>query len=91
MGKTNPLNDDDLKQFVKLSQSKPETEQSWNLSIADVRSSAVETSNKTFDLSVKNPNLPEEAPLRSPQEILKEMEALDAETQTILKSIKELV
>lgn len=87
MGKTNPLNDDDLKEFVRLSLSKPETEQSWNLKIADVRSSAVET----YDLSVKNPNTPEEAPLRSPKAILAEMEALDAETNTILKSIKELI
>ena len=27
----------------------------------------------TFDLSVKNPNAPEEAPLRSPKEILDEI------------------
>ena len=45
----------------------------------------------TFDLSVKNPNLPEEAPLRAPDEILAEMEALDAETSSILNQIKELI
>jgi len=45
----------------------------------------------TCDLSVKNPNTPEEAPLRSPQEILAEMEALDKETYHILQSIKGLI
>ena len=43
------------------------------------------------DLSVKNPNAPEEAPLRAPEEILEEMVALDAETKDILQSIKSLL
>ena len=50
-----------------------------------------EVNNKTYDLSVKNPNLPEEAPLRDPKEILKEMEILDSQTNVILKSIKEFL
>ena len=41
-----------------------------------------------IDLSVKNPNTPEEAPLRSPEEILNEMETLDGETKDILRSLK---
>ncbi len=45
----------------------------------------------TFDLSVKNANTPEEAPLRSPEDILEEMERLDLETSSILESIKELI
>jgi len=45
----------------------------------------------SMDLSVKNPNTPEEAPLRAPAEILTEMESLDAETNVILKSIKSLI
>ena len=84
MGKTNPLNDDDLKEFVKLQKEMPETERSWNFPVADINE-------ETFDLSVKNPNLPEEAPLRSPAEILSEMERLDAETNAVLKSIKGLL
>ena len=39
---------------------------------------------KTYDLSVKNPNLPEEAPLRDPKEILKEMEVLDLKLMLFL-------
>ena len=84
MGKTNPLNDNDLKEFVALEKIKPETEKSWNLSIADIDLT-------TFDLSVKNPNKPEEAPLREPVLILEEMQALDEETNDILETLNELV
>ncbi len=84
MGKTNPLNDKDLEEFVTLSSSKGETEKSWNLKVADV-------DEDTCDLSVKNPNTPEEEPLRSPEDILAEMESLDTETNAILASIKELI
>ena len=84
LGKTNPLNDKDLEEFVTFSKSLPESEKSWNLNISDV-------DEKTFDLSVKNPNLPEEAPLRSPSEILSEMESLDAEINSILKSLKDII
>jgi len=84
MGKTNPLNDKDMAEFVELQKKKPESEQSWNIKVADV-------DDETFDLSVKNPNTPEEAPLREPEDILAEMEALDEETSNLLTSIKELV
>ncbi len=84
MGKTNPLNDEDMKDFVRLSLSKPETEKSWNTQIADVQT-------HNYDLSVKNPNTPEEAALRTPQQILEEMQMLDAETNDILLTIKELI
>jgi type I restriction enzyme M protein len=84
MGKTNPLNDKDMAEFIEIQKTKPETEKSWNLSIADLNE-------KTFDLSVKNPNLPEEAPLKEPKEILAEIENLDSETKSLLKSIKDLL
>ncbi|MES2650051.1 MAG: N-6 DNA methylase [Bacteroidota bacterium] len=86
MGKTNSLNDDDLKEFVTLSLSKekPETERSWKINIEDVLT-------HNYDLSVKNPNTPEATALRSPQEILEEIELLDAETNDILLTIKELI
>lgn len=84
LGKTNPLNNDDLAEFIELQKKKPETEHSWNLKINDVPED-------TWDLSAKNPNTPDEAPLRSPEEILNEMEMLDEETQELMKSIRELV
>jgi len=45
----------------------------------------------TFDLSVKNPNGGEEVKIRSPQEILDEIAALDAESAEVLATIRELV
>jgi len=84
MGKTNSLNDGDLAEFIELQKSSPETEKSWNISVADVQT-------HNYDLSVKNPNTPEEAALRSPLEILAEMEMLDNETNLILQSLKELL
>jgi type I restriction enzyme M protein len=84
MGKTNPLNDKDMEEFVRLSLSKPETEKSWVINVNDIDET-------TFDLSTKNPNTPEEAPLRAPEVILAEMESLDTETNSILKSIKDLI
>jgi type I restriction enzyme M protein len=84
MGKTNPLNDDDLKEFAELQETKPETEHAWTVDITGVPAD-------TWDLSVKNPNAPEEVPLRSPQEILEEMERLDKETNLLLQSVKELL
>ena len=80
LGKTNPLNDDDLKEFVQLHKTFADSEQSWTVHADDVDP-------ETFDLSVKNPHTPEEEPLRHPQEILAQMKLLDEETTQILKSI----
>ena len=84
LGKTNPLNDRDLEEFVALCKTRANTEKSWTFNVNDI-------DEKTLDLSPKNPNTPEEAPLRSPEEILEEMEKLDRETSRILKQIKELI
>ena len=84
LGKTNPLNDDDLAEFVTLQKTFADSDQSWTINTSDVDQEA-------FDLSVKNPNAPEEAPLRSPEEILDEIEALDAEAAKVLAGIRELL
>ena len=84
LGKTNPLNDDDLAEFVTLQKTFADSDQSWTINTSDVDQEA-------FDLSVKNPNAPEEAPLRAPEEILGEIEALDAEAAKVLAGIRELL
>lgn len=84
LGKTNPLNEKDLEEFVELQKTFTESENSWSVNIKDVDQS-------TFDLSVKNPNTPEEAPLRQPKEILSAIKALDDESAEILNSISELI
>jgi type I restriction enzyme M protein len=45
----------------------------------------------TFDLSVKNPSGGEVVVHRSPQEILKEIAALDAESAEVLKRVRGLL
>jgi type I restriction enzyme M protein len=81
LGKTNPLNDDDLTEFVELQKTFADSEKSWTVDARTVDPESV-------DLSVKNPNAPEEAPLRSPEEILDEIERLDAETAKVLAGIR---
>jgi len=84
LGKTNPLNENDLAEFIKLQKKKEDSEKSWSVKITDVDTT-------TFDLSVKNPNKKEEAALRSPKEILFEMKKLDEEAEKIMKTIGKLV
>lgn len=81
MGKTNALNDDDLKEFVTLQEKAKETEKSWLLDVSDIDPN-------TYDLSVKNPYKPEEDPIREPEEIIGEMISLDAESADILEDIR---
>jgi type I restriction enzyme M protein len=84
LGKTNPLNVNDLAEFVELQKTFADSENSWTVNIKDIDQS-------TFDLSVKNPNKKEVVRLRSPNEILEEMKALDKESAEILNSILELI
>lgn len=81
MGKTNPLNGDDLAEFIDLQRTRPNGPKSWIVNRADLDEA-------TFDLSVKNPNAPEAAALRSPEDIIADMLARDAETADILESIR---
>jgi len=84
LGKTTALNDDDLKEFVALQASFDDSDKSWSLDVQEI-------DQVSFDLSVKNPNKEEEAPLRDPQEILDEIKALDAESAEILAGIRGMV
>ncbi|WP_028488823.1 N-6 DNA methylase [Thiothrix lacustris] len=84
MGKTNPLNDNDLKEFIALQSTFADSEKSWSVKIADV-------DKDNFDLSVKNPNKQEAAALRDPQAILDEIAGLDAESKAILDVIRGLL
>jgi type I restriction enzyme M protein len=81
MGKTNSLNDEDLREFVELQSTFAESEKSWLVDVGEI-------DRDSFDLSVKNPNKAEEAPLREPQEILAAIAALDTESAEILAGIQ---
>jgi len=84
LGKTNPLNEKDLAEFVEFQKNQKESENSWTVNIKDIDQT-------TLDLSAKNPNTPDEAPLREPIEILKNIAELDKESAKILNSISKLI
>ncbi len=84
LGKTNPLNDDDLTEFVKLQKEKIDSDLSWAVDAKDIDAA-------TFDLSVRNPNGGEEVVHRSPQEIMDEIAALDGESAEVLAEIRGLL
>ena len=84
LGKTNPLNGDDLKEFVELQRTFADSPKSWTVDASTIDQA-------TFDLSVKNPNGAEPVAHRSPTEILDEIAALDAESAKVLAGIRELL
>jgi len=84
LGKTNPLNEVDLAEFVELQRTKADSENSW---IFDIR----KIDQNTIDLSVKNPNTNNEVKIRDPKDILNEINSLDLQTEELLKSIREII
>ena len=84
MGKTNPLNQKDMAEFVQMSKTHEEGDNSWVVDVANVNKD-------TYDLTVNNPNTVEEVDNRTPQEIITEIEQLDAKASEALKAIKELL
>lgn len=84
LGKTNPLNEKDLAEFVELQKTKKDSDNSWSVDISKINI-------ETFDLSVKNPNDHNEAKLRDPKNILEEIKKLDYESNKILSKIKNLI
>jgi len=84
LGKTNPLNDDDLAEFVKLQKTFADSPKSWSVDARTIEPA-------TFDFSVKNPNGGETIAHRSPVAIIEEITALDAESAEVLRNIKALL
>ena len=81
LGKTNPLNDADLAEFVKLQKTCADSPKSWSVDAESIDQA-------TFDLSVKNPNGGEEVKHRSLRKIMDEIAALDEESAEVLEKIK---
>ncbi|TCZ85052.1 SAM-dependent DNA methyltransferase [Lysobacter sp. N42] len=84
LGKTNPLNDADLAEFVELQKTFADSAKSWSVDAAGIDP-------VSFDLSVKNPNGGGEVVHRSPLEILDEIAALDAKSADVLSQIRGLI
>jgi type I restriction enzyme M protein len=84
LGKINPLNDIDLAEFVSFQKTFAASPRSWWVDVAGIDQT-------TIDLAVKNPNDGVEIAHRSPQEILAEIVALDAESADALETIRALI
>jgi len=84
LGKTNPLNDADLSDFIDRQRTFADSAKSWSVDAETIDAT-------TYDLSVKNPNGGEAVTHRSPQAIMEEIAALDAESAEVLETIKGLL
>jgi type I restriction enzyme M protein len=84
LGKTNPLNDADLAEFVEMQEIFAESPRSWSVDAADLDST-------TWDLSVQNPHVDKGVTHRSPREIMDEITALDAQSSDVLANIRGLL
>lgn len=84
LGKTNPLNENDLAEFAKLYKTKEDSKNSWTIDVADINQ-------KTFDLSVKNPNKKGGVSLRKPEEILEEIKKSDDKIKEIIFELKKIL
>ena len=81
LGKGSPLNEQDLQDFIALQKTRASSANSWTLERKDI-------DQNSFDLSAKNPNTPQQAPLRQPTEILKEMAELDQASSLIINRLE---
>jgi type I restriction enzyme M protein len=80
MGKTNPLNEADMVDFLMLYKNRSDSANSWTINISDIDKT-------TFDLSVRNPSTKEEIELRTPEEILQNIQIIDKKIADILKEL----
>jgi type I restriction enzyme M protein len=84
LGKTNPLNDRDLAEFVTLQKTFADSPKSWSVAVDSIDP-------QSWDLSVKNPHGGEAEALRTPQELMAEIAELDAESAEVLGRIRGLL
>lgn len=79
LGKTNPLNEMDLAEFVALQKTKADSENSWTLVATNLGDDC--------DLSVKNPNKVEAEDTRTPKEILHAISDLHEQSAQLITDI----
>jgi type I restriction enzyme M protein len=84
LGKTNPLNDADLAEFVELQASFADSPKSWSVDANGI-------DQNTFDLSAKNPDGGEAVSHRRPKEIIDEIVSLDVQGAKLLQAIRSLL
>lgn len=83
LGKTNPLNENDMADFLRLQPLKADSENSWSLDVANL--------GEDCDLSVKNPNRVEVVDERTSSEILCDLGALAMSSQYLINELKKML
>ena len=84
LGKTYPLNEEDLAEFVELQRTRADSQNSWILNFGEIDKG-------TFDLTVKNPNNEEIIEFRDPIKIIMEIKDLDEENSELIEKIRKLL
>lgn len=84
MGKTNPLNDADLADFLARSVKREASENSWTVPVGSIDKS-------TWDLSAKNPNKFHAVENQTPRQILDEIDRLEVESADVIAKLRSLV
>lgn len=83
LGKTNPLNEDDLADFVEKQKTQAESENSWTVDVTKL--------DDNHDLSVKNPNKKEVVDARTSKDIANQMADLNTENTNLLNEIIDML
>ena len=83
LGKTNPLSEADLEDFVALQKTQAESENSWTLDVSALADDC--------DLSVKNPNKPEVVDTRTTADIIGAIADLNNDSARLINEIRELL
>lgn len=83
LGKKNPLNDNDLKEFVRLQKNLTCSEKSWIMDVSKLGG--------LYDLTPNNPNVKDIAPLKEPEALIDHILQLDRDSETILERIRGLL
>lgn len=79
LGKTNALNEADMEEFLRLQQTKEDSENSWSIDVDGL--------DEPYDLSVKNPNKVEVVDDRKPVEILNSISTLNEDIRQLIVDI----
>jgi len=79
LGKTDPLNENDLADFIEKQKTKADTPNSWSVAVSDL--------NEDYDLSPKNPHKVEAIDERTPQQIAEEIRSIERANQKLLDEI----
>ncbi len=84
LGKTKPLNEFDLVDFIESSKKKELRNNSWTVDIEEINKD-------TCDLTFKNPNTKIKEDNKTPKEIINEIKILNEQVKNSIKKIEDLI